>query len=205
MLAGSVMIRAVIYPRCGRDAITRQIEIFYSLDTMTFAGKVAATFIRVGATVCMVDSGGVGGGVVDRLRQLQIPVIEVDFGSKPDDFSMNGVKYANKRAEIWGELRDWLSGGSIPQLSTGENITLTDELTGPTYGLNKQEAIQLESKKEMRSRGIPSPNVADALACTFAYPSFEYIPSAADREIQKPVVAPDYDPFARENIYEGVH
>jgi hypothetical protein len=195
---------SVIYPRCGRDAITRQIEVYYSLDTMTFAGKVAASFLRVGATICMVDSGGVGGGVVDRLRQLQIPVIEVDFGSKPDEFLTDGVKYANKRAEIWGAMREWLKGGSIPAMSTGENVTLIDELVGPTFALNKAEAIQLESKKEMRSRGIPSPNVADALACTFAYPSYEYIPTAADREMQKPKIAPDYDPFAHENIYEGV-
>jgi hypothetical protein len=195
---------SVIYPRCGRDAITRQIEVFYSLDTMTFAGKVAASFLRLGATICMVDSGGVGGGVVDRLRQLHIPVIEVDFGSKSDDFAMTGVKYANKRAEIWGAVRDWLPGGSIPAISTGENITLLDELIGPTYALTKNESIQLESKKEMRARGIPSPNVADALACTFAYPSYEYIPSSADAEIMKPTIAPDYDPYARESIYEGV-
>jgi hypothetical protein len=195
---------SVIYPRCGRDGITRPIEIFYGLDTMSFAGRVAATFLRIGATICMVDSGGVGGGVVDRLRQLQIPVIEVDFGSKPDDFNSDGTKYANKRAEIWGGLRDWLTHGSIPNISTGENITLIDELTGPTYGLTKAEAIQLESKKEMRARGIPSPNVADALACTFAFPSFEYIPTSADAEIMKPKVLPDYDPYSRESIYEGV-
>ena len=198
---------SVIYPRCGRDAVTRPVEIYYGLDTMTFAGKVAATFIRLHATICMVDSGGVGGGVVDRLRQLQIPVIEVDFGSKADEFFSDGTKYANKRAEIWGGVRNWLPTGSIQRITTGENvgnsISLVDELTAPTYALNKQEAIQLESKKEMRARGVPSPNVADALACTFAYPSFEYIPAPGE-QAQKPVVMPDYDPFARENIYEGV-
>ena len=170
---------------------------------MTFAGKVAAAYLRHGATICMVDEGGVGGGVVDRLRQLRIPVIGVDFGSKPDYFHGEIERYANKRAEIWGEMRKWLEGGSIPNIQTGENITLVDELTGPTYGLNNKEAIQLESKKEMRRRGIPSPNVADALACTFAFPSYEYqsISVAGIQEKAKPVVAPDYDPYARENIY----
>ena len=198
---------SVIYPRCGRDAITRPIEVFYGLDTMTFAGKVAATFLRLGAQICMVDSGGVGGGVVDRLRQLRIPVIEVDFGSKPDEYFSDGVKYANKRAEIWGALREWLKGGSIPQITTGEMtgnaVSLIDELTAPNFALTKSEAIQLESKKEMRSRGIPSPNVADALACTFAYPSYEYVPAPGE-EKPKATVLPDYDPFSRESIYEGV-
>lgn len=193
---------SVIYPRCGRDASSRTIEIYYGLDTMTTAGKIAAAYLRYGASICMVDEGGVGGGVVDRLRQLRIPVIGVDFGSKADGY-MPGEKYANKRAEIWGSMREWLLRGSIPNIATGENITLVDELTGPTYSMTKAEAIQLESKKEMRARGVPSPNVADALACTFAYPSYEYVPSPYD-SVVKPTVAPDYDPFSRSQIYEGV-
>lgn len=194
---------SVIYPRCGRDATSRPIEILYGLDTMTTAGKIAAAYLRYGASICMVDEGGVGGGVVDRLRQLRIPVIGVDFGSKADGFSSAGTKYANKRAEIWGAMREWLETGAIPNLATNENVTLVDELTGPTYSMTKKEEIQLESKKEMRARGVPSPNVADALACTFAYPSYEYVPSPYDN-ISQPVVAPDYNPFARDHIYEGV-
>src|SRR5690606_35205611 len=151
---------SVIYPRCGRDASVHPVEIYYGIDTMTFAGKIAATFLRLGASVVMVDEGGVGGGVVDRLRQLRIPVMGVDFGAGPDGVNPDdGTKYANKRAEIWGALRAWLKGGRIPNLSTGENIDLVDELTGPQYGLNAREEIQLESKKDMRKRGVPMPNV----------------------------------------------
>lgn len=191
---------SVIYPRCGRDAISRPIEVSYGDNTMVTAGKVAAAFLRHGASICMVDEGGVGGGVVDRLRQLRIPVIGVDFGAGADGYANNGVKYANKRAEIWGALRDWLEGGSIPNIVTGENVTLTDELTAPTYTLTKKEEIQLESKKEMRSRGVPSPNVADALACTFAFPTYEYQSVSPGQTEQRPTVAPDYDPF--EHIYQ---
>jgi hypothetical protein len=193
---------SVIYPRCGRDALSRPPEVFYGDDTMTTAGKIAAAFLRHGASICMVDEGGVGGGVVDRLRQLRIPVIGVDFGSGSDGYQA-GVKYANKRAEIWGAMREWLEGGSIPNILTNENTTLVDELTAPTYTLTKKEEIQLESKKEMRSRGVPSPNVADALACTFAYPSFEFQAPSLAGTVMKPTVAPDYDPFAHDQIYEG--
>lgn len=195
---------SVIYPRCGRDALSRPPEIFYGDDTMVTAGKIAAAFLRYGASICMVDEGGVGGGVVDRLRQLRIPVVGVDFGSGADGLR-GGEKYANKRAEIWGAMREWLETGAIPNILTGENTTLVDELTAPTYTMTKKEEIQLESKKEMRSRGVSSPNVADALACTFAFPSFEYqAPSlAAVQEHMKPTVAPDYDPFAHDQIYEG--
>jgi len=192
-----------IYPRCGRDGRTRPPEIYYGLDTMQLATKVAAASLRYNASVVMIDSGGVGGGVVDRLRQLRINVIEVDFGSKPDGVNPDdGSKYANKRAEIWGALRDWLRTGSIPNIPTGEKTTLVSELTAPSYGLNNKEEILLESKKDMRRRGSVSPNCADALACTFAMPSATIdIRDPRMLEGMKPVVAEDYNPFSKERIY----
>jgi hypothetical protein len=186
---------SVIYPRKGRDAVSLPIEVLYGADTMKTAATVAATFLRLRAVAVMVDSGGVGGGVVDRLRQLQIPVFEVDFGSRPDYDVNDGTRYANKRAEIWGKLRTWLSGGSIPERVHGVDVTLVDELTAPTYELQLEKII-IESKKSMRARGVKSPNLADALACTFAYDI--YLPSEDDRYEEPPATSPDYNPFAKE-------
>ncbi len=197
---------SVVYPRKGRDARTLDIEVYYGIDTMELAARAAAAYLRYHASVCFVDSGGVGGGVVDRLRQLNIPVIDVDFGSKADGINPDDdTKYANKRAEIWGGMRSWLKGGAIPEKVRGmeKDTTLVDELIGPTYGLNVKEAIQLESKKEMRRRGVPSPNVADALACTFCFPVFE--PEARlDDELMKPIIAKDYDPFSKEYMHHDI-
>jgi hypothetical protein len=170
---------------------------------MTQAKIIVQIFRDLKARAVMIDSGGVGGGLCDVLRSMNIPVWDVDFGSNPDGINVKqGIKYYNKRAEIWGALRDWLALGCIIREVPGQEATLVDELTGPTYGFaGDDEEIQLEKKKDMRRRGVPSPNVADALACTFAY--YVYQPPLEEYGIhtpEKPRVEPDYDPFARERM-----
>lgn len=190
---------SVIYPRKGRDARTIPPEVYY-VSTMELATRVVQAYHKYAASIVFVDEGGVGGGVVDRLRQLRLPVIGVDFGSKPDGVNyQRGVKYANKRAEIWGALRTWLEEGAIPERINGLEMTLVEELVAPNYGMNAREEIQLEGKKEMRRRGVKSPNVADSLALTFALPVYEP-PVGLHTEEIAPVQAPDYNPFDRERI-----
>jgi hypothetical protein len=197
----------VIYPRQGLDARSRPMIVLRNMDLMTQAARIAQLFQTYHAAMIFVDAGGVGGGVVDRLRQLQLPVIEVDFGASPDGINVDpSALYANKRAEIWGALREWLSRGCIQTAVSGQEVTLVDELTGPTYGLSGEDMkLQLEKKRDMRKRGVPSPNAADALACTFAYPVF--VPFQVDlgngqsmNLPQQPVVADDYDPYSRERM-----
>lgn len=72
----------------------------------------------------------------------------------------------NKRAEMWKSMRDWLKeGGSIPRDSV-----LYNDLIGPEMVPRGDGILQLESKKDMKRRGVPSPGRADALALSFAYP-----------------------------------
>lgn len=188
---------SVIVCRSGFDARSVEPEIYYSLDTMSLASKVATAFQRLHATAVMVDGGGVGGGVIDRLRQLRIPVYEVDFASNPDGTNISdpNTRYYNKRAEIWGAMKEWLEEGCInEQVGSGYEHTTLDELCAPSYTLSNREEIQLESKKDMKRRGVPSPNWADALACTFAFPIYAP-PLAIGLNKPKPAVADDYNPF----------
>ena len=119
-----------------------------------------------------IDGGGPGGGVVDRLRQLQHSVFDVQFGGKADHSHIGqdgAIVYANKRAEMWGAMRAWLAGGMIP----GCRPELLADLTGVEYGYVLREgrdAVILEKKEDMKKRGLASPDLADALALTFAYP-----------------------------------
>lgn len=186
---------SVIFIRKGRDARTYPPLRFSKTDTMTLAGKVAELAGRLRADAIFVDGGGVGGGVVDRLRQLRVPCIEVQFGAKPDSLNADepNVSYANKRAEMWGALRAWLATGSI-----ADDKEVIEQLSGTLYGFNSNNAIQLERKEDMKKRGLSSPDIADALALTFAYPVLPSIFAGGPEELQEPAVLTEYDPFAKE-------
>lgn len=186
---------SVLYTRVGRDARSIPPVRLRGLDTMSLATRIVDEYTARKATALFVDEGGVGGGVVDRLRQLRVPVIGVQFGGKADRFGLEGdySNYANKRAEMWGSMREWLKGGGIPP-----DKDLMDQLCAPEYGFNNKGEIQLEKKEDMTKRGAASPDIADALALTFAYPvmsqtrskpggrqhTFEYDPFADARKVQ---------------------
>lgn len=154
---------SVIAFRRGRDAVSEQWLAFRKLDTMEFAARVAHHYDRVKPDALFVDETGLGAGVVDRLNQMGYPVVGVNFSSKPD--GLTDTKVANKRAEMWVRMRDWLRGGSIP-----DDDALEAELTGLEYKHDSNNAILLEKKEEMKKRLQRSPDMADALALTFAYP-----------------------------------
>jgi len=154
----------VICYRRGRDAYSLPWVFMTKLDTMEVAARVAFHFDNHKPNALFVDETGVGAGVVDRLKQLGYPVTPVNFGSRPD--GMTNAKVANKRAEMWVRLKEWLNGVSaIP-----DDPHLAAQLTAVEYKHDANNAILLEKKEEMKRRGLPSPDRADALALTFAYP-----------------------------------
>jgi len=157
---------SVIYPRRGFDACSMGYQVYKRLDTMQLASRVAEMATQMVADAIFVDEGGVGAGVVDRLRQLNMNVIGVNFGARPDQAMTGLPKCVNKRAEMWAAMREALrSGLAIPQ---DEHLEV--DLTGPLYSFSPQNEIILEKKEDMRKRGVRSPDVADALALTYAYP-----------------------------------
>lgn len=160
---------SVLAIRCGRDAATRDWKTWSGADAMTLAGDIALQSELWKPDAIFVDAGNIGAAVVDRLRQLIEPklVHEVWFGGKGRDADWNGAKIraANKRAEMWSNMREWLKGGRIPSKQR-----LFDDLIGPEYSFNSEQAIILERKEDMKKRGLSSPDWADALACTFAEP-----------------------------------
>ena len=137
---------------------------YRGMDLMTLASTVAAKAQEVDADAVFVDGVGVGAGVVDRLRQIGLDVIDAQAGARALDPS----KYVNRRAEMWQAMKDWLRGGaSIP-----DNQELIADLTGLNYSFAPGGQVKLESKDELKKRGLPSPDTADSLALTFYEPVF---------------------------------
>ena len=149
----------VILVRRGREIL--EIQRHKGDDTMTVVGYVIEAIEEHKPAMVVIDEGGVGGGIVDRLKEQRYKVRGINFGNK----SRNPLMWGNLRAQIWGAMRDWLKTGTIPN-----DRSLKADLTGPTYKPDSKGAIFLESKKDMKARGLASPDAADALAVTFAFP-----------------------------------
>jgi hypothetical protein len=186
----------VIVVRKGRDARSVPAIRLRGMDTMSVASRVVELATSLSADAVFIDGGGVGGGVVDRCRQLRLAVFDIQFGGKADrsDIVSRGEKYANKRAEIWGSLRAWMATGAIE-----DNDDLAKQLVAPKYGFNVRDEIQLERKQDMKDRGEPSPDWADALAITFAWPVMVN-PSAGGLFGPRQQVETDWNPFDPERL-----
>ena len=181
----------VLVVRKGRDARSIPAVRLRGMDTMAVAARVVEIATAYRADAVFIDGGGVGGGVVDRCRQLRLDVFDIQFGSKPAnaDLLARSERYANRRAEMWGALRAWLDIGAIE-----DSDQLSEQLVGPTYGFNGKDEIQLERKEDMKKRGVPSPDWADALALTFAWP---VVPNqaAGGEGLHGDLKEDEYDPF----------
>jgi hypothetical protein len=175
---------SVLAIRQGRDARSRPWKRWRGANSMELAGDVAQEAKRYHADAIFVDAGGPNaGGAVDRLRQLlghDAPVFEVNFGGKGREANWGGeirVRVANKRAEMYTNMRAWLERGAIP-----DHQRLADDLTAVEYSYTLDNAILLERKEHLKARGLPSPDDADALALTFA----EHVEPRSDPDYLRP-------------------
>jgi hypothetical protein len=158
----------VIAVRQGRDIV--KLIRHRGDDTMTVVGHVIDAIEEFKPSLVNIDEGGLGAGVVDRLKEQRFKVRGVNFGNK----AKNPIMYGNKRAEMWGDMREWLKTASAPN-----DRFLKSDLISPKIKPDSRGTIFLESKKDMKARGLASPDAADAIALTFAYP-------VASREYREP-------------------
>jgi hypothetical protein len=129
-----------------------------SPDTMVLAGKVMDVAYEFEPKAIMVDVIGLGNGVYCRLKELNTPfrIYAVDFRRKAYRLD----KFAKMRDELWWRTRQEFEEGVI---SIPNDDELIGELTSIKYTYESSGKIKIEDKRDMRRRGVPSPNRADAL------------------------------------------
>ncbi|MBU1003015.1 MAG: hypothetical protein KKE73_10890 [Proteobacteria bacterium] len=153
--------------RQGRKAFG--LKTYSGKNTMEVAGLCRRVLEADAPRVdrMFIDVGGIGAGIVDRLTEMGFGdrFTAVNFGSS----ALREERYKNKRAEMWGEMKDWLNDETLPHDIPDDNALHAD-LVGPQFTYDSSNRLVLESKKEMRARGVRSPDAGDALALTFAAP-----------------------------------
>ena len=139
---------------------------YKSLDLMQLVGRVKHEYDILLPTdqprEILVDSIGLGAGVVDRLRELGLPARGINVG---ESAAMKDA-YLNLRAELWFEAKEWLEQRSC-KIQAGLD-ELCRELVMPKYTFTSSGRVQVESKADMKKRGHKSPNYADAFVLSFA-------------------------------------
>lgn len=181
--------RSVVFRRQGKQAF--KPVVYRGIDNMELASRVANLIEEHKPDAVFCDAGA-GSGVIDRLRQLSYDVIEIPFGGK----AMKPDQYINRRSEMWWLMKQWIEeGGAIPN-----DVALKQELATPIYWYDNVGRRVLEGKDQIKKRlqGAGSPDLADALALTFALPVAKKV--AEDIYIKKRKEATqkaDYDPYTR--------
>jgi len=151
---------------CKRQgSVITEVRSWRGLDLMQTCGRVVAEYNALPPSnrpsELLVDSIGLGSGVVDRLRELDLPVRGINVAESP---SM-GDTYMNLRSELWFKAKAFLEerGCKIPK-----DDQLLSELTSIRYSFTSSGKMKAESKDEMRKRGLGSPDLADAFCLTMA-------------------------------------
>lgn len=172
--ASSPEIWGVDVARFGDDAsvlvkrrglvVTEMPRRWRQYDTMQLAGAIKAEWDLSPNSrphLIVIDAIGIGAGVADRLHEQNLPVLALNVAEHP---STKG-QYARVRDELWARCKEWLGNRNV-RLPRDEQ--LRDDLCAPRYAFLSDGRLQVESKQMMRSRGLPSPDSADALIHTFA-------------------------------------
>lgn len=169
--------RTPILVRRGRRLL--DVKIKYKMPVTQTAAEVVEVinyYAKRETVHTFVDGIGIGSGVVDILKERGFGrIYDVNSGGKPND----KTRFLNKRAEMYWHMREWLKEGDIR--SGGDELGV--DLTVTRFSYDSHNRIRLEPKDEIKKRGLLSPDLADALALTFA----EHVPIDEARVIQGPV------------------
>jgi hypothetical protein len=148
--------KSVIYR--NRDGVVRLVDSWGQTDTMSSAGRIKNHLTSHGKHFmpANIDIIGVGAGVFDRLREQRLNVAPYQGSQR----ALNPAKFKNRRAESWWTFRELMDDGLIDLDPADEKLAA--ELGSVRWGVDSAGRIFIESKEDMRERGLPSPDHGDA-------------------------------------------
>lgn len=173
----------------------RNVTKCYRLPAMTLtdsAKRVAQDIQKYKPARVFIDAGGLGVGLYDMLVDMGYGdiVVKVDFGGK----ALDGDRYFNKRAEMYGEAKDWLEDEPCSiNIDEREGDALQSELSSVHYQWRNNSQIQLEPKEKHKERLGNSPDMADSFVLTFAEPVAQT--NFVGRMTETHVSQADWNPF----------
>ena len=146
--------------------IVHPLTVWRNLDLMQLTGAVKAEYDAIDNPAkrpveIIVDSNGFGAGVLDRLRELDLPARGLNVSER----ALQKETYLNLRAELWFKIKSWLEGMDV---KLPRDDALWAELAAPRYHFTSSGKMQVESKEAMKKRGVASPDRADAVALCLA-------------------------------------
>lgn len=164
-----------------RGNAIEHMEKWSHASLMETTGRAVQAFEKWGIHTLVVDSSGIGSGVVDRLMEQNFPVLAYNGGHR----AFTPSTFSNRRTELWWALRTRFEKKKINlRTITGDRHDLVrqlvQDLIAPTYKINSSGRIAMQSKDEMLDNGFPSPDVADAVVMCFAV---EEDPMAFEAEV----------------------
>ena len=152
------------------NVLLEPVTEWHGLNTMQLVGKIVDEWMKTDEdqrpSAIVVDVIGIGSGVVDRLEELDLPVIGVNVAES----ASNDDKYFRLRDELWFKAKAWFAARDV---AIPNDEKLVSELTIVTFDYHSDGRYVVESKKALRKRQVPSPNKADAFNLTFAQPDIQ--------------------------------
>ena len=151
---------------CKRQGpVIHPLRVWQGLDLMQLTGAVKVEFdtspLHLRPVEIIVDTIGLGAGVLDRLRELGLPARGLNVSER----AAANATYLNMRAELWFKVKEWLERRDV---SLPKDDQLFAELAGPRYTFTSGGKLQVESKDSMKKRGMKSPDRADAVCLSLA-------------------------------------
>jgi hypothetical protein len=161
--------------RWGKNLMA--VKTWQEDDTQKIALQVESWLLSEGANFkfefISIDSIGEGKGVFDKLRQLKdsgkLPNVNHVIQYKSSYEATDKERFDRLRDETWQKMKDWFikEKPHFHEDHTKDCEKLQEELTSPSFDFTPRGKLKVESKKEMRKRGVSSPNIADAVTMTF--------------------------------------